>query len=236
MRVLYSVVAVVALVACEVPEVPDDLPSTYIPSPSPTTYDVAVHLEQEDDPRHAVTYSVAVSSCGDFWQGTAVAVDAHTLVTNRHVVGNLDTSEVTITDIHGEILFATVTAISTRADLAVIASDEALPVTATLADSNAALADRVLRVGYPSGDFDTSTGIVANYTRLDEFPNVQVLVSTAEGDPGSSGSPVFDSEGQIVGIHFGIRGDGYTLSMPVSEVHRILSGKDTRPPGVPVCD
>lgn len=154
--------------------------------------------------------------------GSGVVIDAgRRVITNRHVVDQ--GRDFFVRTGLGEISRAHVAYISTSDDLAVLELDSPLPKERALpAESfqKAKPGSNVVVMGYPlwhvlgSATPSLSNGVVAKNTGVNEDPTTFQL--TAKINKGNSGGPVFDMQGNLVGITMGKldseeirRGDGY---------------------------
>jgi len=97
--------------------------------------------------------------------------------------------------------------ISESDDLALISTGDRLAGAVELACTNAAVGERVTVVGAPTPAADplrwyVSTGNVGGYYTLDHYPfkHNQVMLFTAPIYSGTSGGPVFNDAGDVVGI------------------------------------
>jgi S1-C subfamily serine protease len=138
--------------------------------------------------------------------GTGFVCAPGLIATNYHVVRDAKRVELLLTGAaHG---FALNVVVSDAAnDLAVlrIRQDEtaALPSPLILSESDLKLGQDVLVVGFPLGSLlgsshKVSKGIVSALDGINSDPTMMQL--TAAIQPGSSGSPVFDSSGRVLGI------------------------------------
>ncbi|MGQ7296275.1 S1 family peptidase [Quadrisphaera sp. KR29] len=152
--------------------------------------------------RTAVRASVRVRTvgCAGVRTGSGFAVDAHTLVTNAHVVQGAERLQVDTWD--GHQLAVTASATATVADLAVVRTVEELPAAVPLAASDPGSGEAVTVVGYPRGEaLARARGVVTG--PVDDPLGIaaqQVLQLEAAVAPGSSGSAVVDGDGAVVGV------------------------------------
>ena len=159
--------------------------------------------------------------------GSGFAVDAHTLVTNEHVVEGAATLQVDTFD--GHELEVTTAGISVVADLALIRTIEPMDAIVALAATDAAVGDEVTVVGFPGGGpMTTSTGRVLAYQEDPLGTNVdQVMAMDATVAPGSSGSPVFGADGSVVGVVYAVSSTGTaSFAVPVSALAQLLEDAD----------
>lgn len=164
-------------------------------------------------------------------QGSGFNIREHGLVvTNRHVVDGAWMVAVHFRD-HG-VFYATEWFVHPHADLAVIQLEaENLPTAVLRQGGLPRAGSQVLVIGNPLGFAQTVTqGTIEAYGRIVGYNNgiVPVMVVDATVHAGSSGSPVFDSRGQVVGIIFAqlpaqpserIRG----LAIPVNTLLQLLA-------------
>ncbi len=158
-------------------------------------------------------------------------------VTNNHVVGGAKPADIYVTLADGRILQPDRVFPDPESDIALLRlADETLPV-ATLGDSDKVKQGQwVLAFGSPLGFSQTVThGIVSardrgqislgNTIRIKEF-----LQSDAAINPGSSGGPLANSAGEIIGINTAIAAGnqatepqftGIAFSIPINLVKRV---------------
>jgi serine protease Do len=128
------------------------------------------------------------------------------IVTNNHVVEHA--KEITVVFADGRELSGTVLGRDPKTDLAVIKVDtkDALPV-APLGDSDQLhVGDWVVAIGNPFGLSNTVTaGIVSAKARaIGAGPYDNFIQTDAPINPGNSGGPLFDQNGNVVGINTAI--------------------------------
>lgn len=157
------------------------------------------------------------------------------VVTNYHVVGAAPPSKVYVTLSDGRIVQPTRTWTDPESDIALLnIQDDTLPA-AVLADSDRVRRGQwVLAFGSPFGLNQTVThGIISatnrgqislgSTIRLKEF-----LQTDAAINPGSSGGPLVDLDGKVVGINTAIASksgsnSGVSFSIPANMVKRIAA-------------
>jgi len=150
--------------------------------------------------------------------GSGFVVDDY-VVTNEHVVGDADEVELQFRDEQwrtGSVLGTDV-----HSDLAVLEVDE-LPDAVdgfSLADDEPEIGQEVLALGNPLGlDASVSRGIVSGVDRSLPSPtgfSIPAAIQTdAPVDPGNSGGPLVDLDGDVLGIVFA--GAGRTVGFAIS--------------------
>ena len=124
------------------------------------------------------------------------------ILTNHHVVDEADEVTVRLTD--RRQFDATVIGSDMRSDVALLkieAND--LPVVTTGSADNLEVGEWVLAIGSPFGfDFSVTAGIVSAKQRA--LPNesyVPFIQTDVAINPGNSGGPLFNMEGEVIGIN-----------------------------------
>jgi len=169
-----------------------------------------------------------------FFQGSGFLVASDgILVTNHHVVA--DACSVTVTLPSGATLAVEgVLALDEAADLAVLkVRGKDLPTLPLLPQGEtASIGTQVYAIGSPKGLANTlSSGLVSGLPTRDGQPKLQ---TTAPISPGSSGGPILDGHGRVVGVAAsGLVGDGaqnLNFAVPSGKVHEILAVAKTSTP------
>lgn len=179
--------------------------------------------------RPAVVRITAIAGAREIGQGTGFFVSSDgRLVTNRHVVEGADRLRVDLAD--GET-YVRVYLVSddSRRDLVILR----VPVTGSPAlalgdDRSLHVGDPLYVMGNPMGlDGTFSDGLVSAERTIDGVSWIQM---SAPISPGSSGGPVFNDRGEVVGIATLIVRDAQNLNMalPVRYVSGLLA-MDERP-------
>lgn len=176
--------------------------------------------------------------------GSGVIVDAEGhIVTNHHVIAGSRQIQVTLSD--GTILSAQVVGSDASTDVAVLLLDEvpAGLTPATLGSSdNLVVGEPVVAIGNPLGLSSTvTTGIISALdrpvvTREDSASDAVVtnaIQIDAAINPGNSGGPLFNADGEVIGINSSIASlsstDGGTsgsiglgFAIPIDLVNRVV--------------
>ncbi len=151
------------------------------------------------------------------------------IVTNFHVIRGASKATV-ITSDHVEHSDVEVIALDRAHDLAVlrIAAKVARPL--PLADSSLARpGEHVVAIGNPLGLGNTvSDGLLSAVRTL---PHLTILQISAPISPGSSGGPVFDDAGQVIGVSTFLIAGGQNLNfaIPINVAKPMLAGNNGRP-------
>jgi S1-C subfamily serine protease len=215
----------IALSGCSMlPEAPGALPTDFVPSPSISPGEGGGALSPDGfSAAQRMTVRVRNVGCGFLSTGTGFALDEHTLVTNRHVIEN--SKELQIQTYDGRSIDATTVSATTVADIAIVTTEESLGQSfAQTAQADPAESDVVTVVGYPQGGrLSTVSGIVLG-TTADPLGSAvdTVLATTAVVEPGSSGSPVLDVDGNVVGVVYAKNDASQSFIVPVSTLNTLL--------------
>jgi serine protease Do len=150
--------------------------------------------------------------------------DQGTILTNNHVVSGADEIEVHLLD--GRKFKAKVLGSDPRTDIAVIRikTDEKLPY-AKLGDSSAIRpGDWVMAIGNPFGLENTVTvGVISAKGRMigGGAPYAKFIQTDASINPGNSGGPLFNINGEVIGIntmiHAGGQGIGFAIPIDLAK-------------------
>lgn len=158
------------------------------------------------------------------WTGTCFAVDKSYCVTNYHVIDGAD--ELKIVGINGNFATeynATLIASDKNNDVALIQINDNnfkgfgnLPY--KILSTTSEVGEEVFVLGYPltatmGDEIKLSTGIISSKTGFQG--DISLYQISAPIQPGNSGGPLFDNQGNIIGIvnakHFGTENVGYAV-------------------------
>jgi serine protease Do len=182
-------------------------------------------------------FTVRSADAEDRFLGSAFLwADGQVAVTNAHVVGTAD--EVRLIDRDGLDLTAIVIARDPVRDVAVISFPTNAPGL-TLSPAAPALGDEVFALGAPLGiEFTLTEGRISTLARqIDIAVPMLMLQHDAAVNPGSSGGPLVDAEGRLIGMNSRIADGsrmfvGIAYAIPTAELRRIVQGliDETLPP------
>jgi S1-C subfamily serine protease len=156
--------------------------------------------------------------------GTAFATNG-AIVTNRHVAAGASSLDLATWD--GQDFKSEVAAHDGTEDLALLDAVPPGDGYAPLAPADPTAGTSVWVAGYPLGDqLSVASGrVLAVESGASAGLGGPVLEISDQVQHGNSGSPLFDSGGQVVGVVFAIdQSDGDGLAMPVSSLRSFLSG------------
>lgn len=166
-----------------------------------------------------------LEASGDTSYGTGFAVrEPNLILTNAHVVRGV--SQVMVRTWEGALLASVeVLHVNEAVDLAVLRVTGLHLRPLPLASENVPeVGMRVVAVGHPRGyEFTVSDGIVSATRRLEEG-GIELIQTTAPISPGSSGGPLFDLQGRVVGVCSLTLTEGQNINfaVPVREVGPVL--------------
>jgi S1-C subfamily serine protease len=213
------------------PPVPASVVPTDLPLQTPTS---SGNLSPDGfDSAQRMAVRIRNIGCGTLSTGSGFALDDHTLVTNRHVVKDSSTLQLSTYD--GRDLTAAAASTAALADLAIVRTEDALPEAPELAAADPAIGDTVTVVGYPLGRALTvTTGqVIASQTDPLNENLGEVLVTDAPVEPGSSGSAVLSDDGQVVGVVYAKDSKGHSFVVPVSTLRSMLEDEASFTPTAP---
>jgi S1-C subfamily serine protease len=181
-------------------------------------------------------------------QGTAWLVSPQHWVTNRHVVGDRKTVKLVGSD--GTVVAARVLTSDVANDLALLVADAPLsgftPI--PLAADAPKVGERVVAIGFPLAELMGSrpkftSGDVSSLSGPADDP--RVIQFSAPVQPGSSGGPLLNSAGQVVGVvtfkldwlsvaqSAGAVPEGVAFAVKVAYLRPMLDGIDLPASGAP---
>ena len=172
------------------------------------------------------TLRVRNTACDGVSTGSGFALDAHTLITNRHVLAGASLLEVSTWS--GRTIDVDSANVSRLGDLGIARVERRLPQVLPLGRQVAKGAS-VTAVGYPlGGELRLLPGVVVDHVSGAQFgiPG-RVMRLTTDVQPGNSGGPVLDAKGRVVGVVFAIeiRTD-LALAIPVETLKGLVASRD----------
>jgi S1-C subfamily serine protease len=155
-------------------------------------------------------------------RGSGVVLADGRILTNAH---NVRGDEPTITFHDGRKAAGTVAGVDADGDLAVVTVDTAGAPAVAWSESPASLGTPVVALANPGGRGLRATfGLVSAVDRAFRGPRGSRVPGgfehTAPLPRGSSGGPVLDVEGRLLGINTSRRGDGFYLAIPADAALR----------------
>lgn len=168
--------------------------------------------------------------------GTGFIVSADgVIVTNYHVIKTGNVAAAKFAD--GSVLEVDgVLAADKDRDLAIIKIHGRVFHTLTLGNSDQIqIGEDVVAIGNPLGlELTVSNGILSGI-RTDNDAGGKFLQTTAPISHGSSGGPLFNMQGQVIGINsmYYEGGENLNFAIPINEAKRLLSAKSTELQNLP---
>lgn len=212
--------------------VPSDVTGSPVPAPTPTE---TGNLSPDGfDIAQRMTVRIRNVGCSSLSTGSGFAIDARTLITNKHVVAGSANLQLSTYD--GRDVPVTAASTAGLADLAVVRTAQDLPAAPVLADKDPALGDAVTVVGYPlGGRLTVTSGRVVGVTTDPLHATLgEVLVTDAPVEPGSSGSAALDAQGRVIGVVYAKDSADRSFVVPVSTLRQLLADDSAFAP-VPSC-
>lgn len=216
-------VAVTPLQGCsDFPTRPPAAETSFVPTEAPVEKPTGLTPDGFDAVQR-MAVRIRNVGCGSLSTGSGFAIDATTLITNRHVVA--DSAELQVSTYDGRDIDVTAASTASIADLALVRTAAELPSYPELAETDPVRGDMVTVVGYPQGGSLTVTqGQVIGATTDPLNANLgEVLVTDAAVEPGSSGSAVLDDQGRVVGVVYAKSASGQSYIVPVSTLAAVLA-------------
>lgn len=165
--------------------------------------------------------------------GSGFIIDsAGNILTNHHVIK--DDSVVDVKLNNGQIVSGTVMGWDEIKDMAVVKIDATDLASSTLGDSDIiTLGEKVVALGFPltvfPGNLTVLEGSIANINKIDSN-GVAAIQTNASIQPGSSGGPMLNMRGEVIGINtycelalFGVCPSGWGHAVKINEVKPILN-------------
>ena len=194
---------------------------------------------QENIARLADGAGSSVVGIGQRWgAGSGIVLGEGRVLTNAH---NVRGDEVTVTFAGGRTAQGTVVARDIDSDVAVIDTDTSGASVLPWADGTAvSIGTPVFALSNPGGrGLRVTFGFVSGVDRAFRGPRGRRITGSVEHTapllPGSSGGPIVNAAGQLLGINTNRLGEGFYLAMPADEALRgrideLGRGEFTTPP------
>ncbi len=189
--------------------------------------------------QHAEGAGSSVVGIGQRWGvGSGIVLAEGRVLTNAH---NVRGDQVTVTFADGRTAEGSVAGQDIDGDLAVIEVDTGgAPALAWADGASAAIGTPVFALSNPGGrGLRVTFGFVSGVDRAFRGPRGRRITGslehTAQLLPGSSGGPVLDAEGRLLGINTNRLGEGFYLAIPADEALRaqadaLARGESAAPP------
>ncbi|MCC7381013.1 MAG: trypsin-like peptidase domain-containing protein [Deltaproteobacteria bacterium] len=156
--------------------------------------------------------------------GFLVSVDG-LFVTNHHVLGDVGRAAVFLRD--GRALHEVEILVKDPTNDLVLGRVDArdLP-SAPLAEGTTEIGAPAFAIGSPLGlEFTLTQGIVSAFR---DYQGTKFLQMQTDVAPGSSGGPLFDERGEVIGVNTAVRGPGLNFAVDVTHVRKLLAAPRKR--------
>jgi S1-C subfamily serine protease len=211
---------------------PPEPPPTALPPISAAALDVV----------RAGTVQVFAERCGEDWTGSGFVVAPGTLATNAHVVSGATTVEVRSSD--GRTHRAEVILYDPDRDFALLGAPDLDAAPLPLAAQPAPVGSVAVTAGHPNAD----TSLHLAPARVDAFGFVTVdlppaglarrevyTLASSDVAGGSSGGPLVDATGAVVGVVFAGDDNGKALALAVDEIRGDVTTHGSTPVATGAC-
>ena len=175
----------------------------------------------------AETAGPSVVGIGQRWGiGSGIVLAEGQVLTNAH---NVRGDQVVVTFADGRTAEGSVAGRDIDGDLAVIAVDTGTTPALPWADGATSIGTPVFGLANPGGrGLRVTFGFVSGVERSFRGPRGRRITGSVEHTaallPGSSGGPVLDAGGQLLGINTNRLGEGFYLAIPADETLRSRAG------------
>jgi hypothetical protein len=166
--------------------------------------------------------------------GSGFFVSDQIIATNAHVIEGASSGTAKLVGGTQTMQVLGTVAVDRNADLALLKVDSSAPAVVLGPSTNPAVGDNVYVVGNPLGLEGTfSAGMISGVRHIDED---SILQMTAPISPGSSGGPVMDSSGVVIGIAEATFTDGQNLNfaVPAFYLAKLLAALPKQPSVTPL--
>ncbi|MDC8001712.1 S1C family serine protease [Aequorivita todarodis] len=160
--------------------------------------------------------------------GSGFIVDNGKVITNLHVIENAKYGYVTINGESKKHNIEGYLAIDKTNDLALLSVPTLIGNSIEINDNNPEIGEKIYAIGNPKGLSGTiSEGIISG---IRTFDNEELIQITAPISPGSSGGPVINNNGQLIGVSVGTLDAGQNLNfaIPTKYVTKLIQQTKTQ--------
>lgn len=145
--------------------------------------------------------------------GSGFFIADSVIATNAHVIKGASSGTARLVGDTHKLQIAGTVAINDHADLALLKVNSIAPALRLGPDTNPVVGDKIYVVGNPLGLEGTfSEGIISGLRAVDAD---SILQMTAPISPGSSGGPVMDASGAVIGVAEATFSNGQNLNLAV---------------------
>lgn len=200
-KLITSLVLLLSLVGCTVKDKYVRLSEETLPKTVMIQVDTIAEVMDLKFEGGYISIEVSTKPVRYLGAGVLISPNGHILSVN-HLIETVYPSTITVHAYNGEVMTAELLCRDVRHDLALFKVDHTPQGYAKIGDPrNMKVGQEVMAIGNPVGlDFTVTTGIISRLNR-DLLPDYYNLVQTDTAiNPGNSGGPLFNMDGEIVGI------------------------------------
>jgi hypothetical protein len=160
--------------------------------------------------------------------GSGFIVDDGKIITNLHVIEDAKYGYVTISGESKKHKIEGYLAIDKTNDLALLSVPTLIGTSIEINGNNPEIGEKIYAIGNPKGLSGTiSEGIISG---IRTFENEELIQITAPISPGSSGGPVINNNGQLIGVSVGTLDAGQNLNfaIPTKYVSKLIEQPTTQ--------
>jgi len=161
--------------------------------------------------------------------GSGFFIEPQKLITNYHVIEGAGRIVVKNSSTGLQCEVVNIASYSKYLDLAVLQIDKSGQPLTISKQKDHSVGDKVVAIGNPRGlESTVSEGIISATRKVDDFFIYQI---TAPISPGSSGGPLFNDKGQVIGVTTATITEGQNLnfSIPIWLIPRLKKGGSWEP-------
>jgi S1-C subfamily serine protease len=179
------------------------------------------------------TYTVVVeNSNGELHQGSGFLLDKNLLVTNHHVIDGFQQGFVRINDKSPKYAINEVLKVDVRHDVAIVRVESINnPFVLSISKEMPQLSQRIYALGCPKGLEGTmSSGIISQFREMDgngvceDAAHASFYQTDVQITNGSSGGPVVNEKGHVIGIAVSGFGSGLNFLIPARFIEVLNQG------------
>lgn len=160
--------------------------------------------------------------------GSGFIVDDGKVITNLHVIEDAKYGYVTISGESKKHKIEGYLAVDKTNDLALLSVPSLVGTSIEINGNNPEIGEKIYAIGNPKGLSGTiSEGIISG---IRTFDNEELIQITAPISPGSSGGPVINNNGQLIGVSVGTLDAGQNLNfaIPTKYVSKLIQLPQTQ--------
>jgi serine protease Do len=200
------------------------------------THAIDANASDREKMSHLLASTVAVNlDKGGYGSGFVIDIDNQYILTAAHVVEDANISESYLLSYDkdrpnnkGEEINFRLIGSDEKSDVAVLqAINSNLSSCVELSDFKDSYAgEPVFAVGHPMGQlFTISTGIISNFNRNFGISNIpyRLIQTDAAINPGNSGGPLYNNEGQVIGLNSFIYRQNGLQALPIESLGYAIS-------------